>query len=636
MTDAGPFGVLGPLDVPLGLGLLRLGTEGRPDESAAVALIHRALDHGIRVLDTAPSYGLDDSDFHYGEKLARSAIETWAGSRADVRIVTKVGMSRPKGRWVANGKPAHLRESVDGSLAALGVDSLFLLLLHANDPASPFEDALATLAALQREGKVQHLGLCNVDLAEIRQAQRHFTVAAIQNELSVIDRHSATDGTLALAKELGIPFLAHRPLGGHAKVDNLKKNRAVKPLADRHGVTPHEAALATLLDLGPPVIALVGATRLESLDSSLRALQVRLDGADREALAARISFEPTAAARAALVPQAIPMNLPTLRKGEGPGAEPEVVIILGVQGAGKSSLAMTYVAAGYDRLNRDVLGGNLADLIPTLAAHLAAGQRRVVLDNTYATRVSRYPIIRAAHAAGVRVRCVYLATPLREALINVVLRTLERHGRLLGPDDLKELGTKEPNLPPPSALTRWLACFEPPQLDEGFSVVDEIAFVRQPGPLSGTAKGVLLDVDGTLRRTKSGEKFPLNPDDIEILPGRHEKLARLVNDGYQLFFVSNQSGVASGTTTLENVRACFERTRDLLQVPIMEVAFCPHPAFPVGCYCRKPLPGLGVYLAWKHQLALNELLMVGDMDSDGQFAVSLGASYARAESFFAG
>jgi histidinol-phosphate phosphatase family protein len=231
------------------------------------------------------------------------------------------------------------------------------------------------------------------------------------------------------------------------------------------------------------------------------------------------------------------------------------------------------------------------------------------------------------------VRCIHLATPVREALINIVQRVLERHGRLLGPDDVKALSKTDPNLPPPSALTRWAACFEPPSVDEGFGAVEEVPFVRRPG--EGKTKALLLDVDGTLRRTKSGELYPTKPEDIEILPGRKEVLTRWINDDYKLFFVSNQSGVASEKVTAEAVEACFERTRELLEVSIEDVAYCPHSAFPAGCFCRKPLPGLGVHLVRKHQLALSELVMVGDMDSDEEFAAALGAKYFHADKFFA-
>jgi len=632
---SGNLGFLGPLELRCGLGLLRLSTEGRPTEADAIAIIHHALDRGIRLLDTADVYCLGEADLHYGERLAKKAVNSWNGPREEIRIVTKAGLSRPKGKWIPNGRPEHLRKAVDGSLQALGVGQLFALLLHANDPRTPFEDQLGTLAELQRAGKIAHLGLCNVSIPEVRQAQRHFNVCAIQNELSVIDRKSATEGVVALAADLQAPFLAFRVLGGHAKVDNILKNRAVAPIAARHKIAPHEAALAVVWEAGPHVVPLIGATKKERIDSCLRAREIRLDDADRAALSAKISLVPTAEAAAELAPPITPAGFRQLSAGEGPGDEPEVVLLMGVQGAGKSELVRQYVEKGYVRLNRDQEGGSLEDLVPLLDASLAAGKNRVVLDNTYPTRVSRYAVIRMAHAHRVPVRCRFLNTPLSEAYQNVVLRILERYGRLLGPDDLKELSKTDPNLPPPAAMARWAASFERPALDEGFSVVEEIPFVRRPGR-AGTVKGLLLDVDGTLRITRSGEIYPREPDDVQLLPGRKEELQKWVDKGYRLFFVSNQSGVASGNVSREAVDACFKRTVELLGMPIAEIAVCPHPAFPAGCFCRKPLPGLGIHLKQRHDLQSEHLVMVGDMASDAEFAAALGAKYYTAEEFFGG
>ena len=633
-SSANKYGVLGALDVPLGLGLLRLSTEGRPSEEEAISLIHLALDRGIRLLDTADSYALGDRDLHYGEHLARKALAAWSGPRAEVRVITKAGFARPKGRWVPNGRRDHLRRMVEGSLKALGVDRIFMLLLHGNDPKTPFEESLGALAELQKEGKIEHLGLCNTSIAEVRQAERHFPVRAIQNELSVIDRSSGVEGVVALARQMGVPFLAHRPLGGHAKTGNLLKNRAVKPIATRHGITPHVAALGALLDLGAPVIPLVGATKRASVESSLRALAVRFDDKDRADLASKITFAPTPEALSATAPPVTPAGLRPLAAGEGPGDAPEVVVIMGVQGAGKSSEVNRYLERGYARLNRDTLGGTLEDLIPKLGEMLASGQQRVILDNTYATRVSRYPVIRTAHAHGVPVRCRFMATPIDEAYANVVQRILDRYGKLLGPEELKDLGKDDPNLPPPAAMTKWAASFEAPNVDEGFSVVEEIPFVRRVDP-QFQGKGLLLDVDGTLRKTKSGELFPRSAEDVEILPGRREVLQRWIEEGYSLFFVSNQSGVASGTLSAADADSAFARTIELLDVPVAEVAYCPHPAFPAGCFCRKPLPGMGVSLIQRHRLAREHLVMVGDMDSDRDFARSLGVKYVDAEAFFA-
>lgn len=635
MTTATPLhGVLGTLEIPLGLGLLRLSTEGRPPEAEAIEVIRFALDQGIRLLDTADSYALHDGDLHYGEHLVRKALAAWDGPRHEVRVITKAGLARPRGKWVPNGRREHLRKMVEGSLKALGVERIFMLLLHANDPKTPLEESLAALAELQREGKVEHLGLCNTSIAEVRQAERHFPVRAIQNELSVMDRKSGAEGLVALARQIGAAFLAHRPLGGHAKTANLLKNRAVKPIATRHKISPHEAALASLLDLGAPVIPLFGATKRASVESCLRALKVPFDDRDRADLEAKISFKATPAALALTAPPISPASLRPLVAGEGPGDEPEVVVMMGVQGAGKSSEVARYTERGYARLNRDLLGGTLEDLLPKLDALLASGQRRVVLDNTYATRASRFPVIRTAHAHGVPVRCRYLATPIDEAYTNVVLRILERYGKLLGPEELKELAKDDPNLPPPAAMAKWAASFEAPHVDEGFSAVEEVPFVRRVDPQL-TGRGLLLDVDGTLRKTKSGEIYPRSADDVELLPNRREVLQRWVDEGYKLFFVSNQSGVASGTVSREAVDAAFARTVELLGLPVAEIAYCPHPAFPAGCFCRKPLPGLGVALIQRHGLSREHLRMVGDMDSDRDFARSLGIPYTDASEFFA-
>lgn len=636
------YGVLGELELPLALGLLRLGTEGRPSEAEAIAVIHGALDLGIRVLDTADSYGLDARDMHYGEALVRSSLASWNGPRESVRVVTKIGMARPNGRWMPSARPEQLRRAVDGSLAALGLEQLPLLLLHGNDPGCPFEDQLAALAELQRTGKVRDLGLCNVDVPEIRQAQRHFAVAAIQNELSVINRKAAAEGTLQLARELGIPFLAHRPLGGHAKVDTLEKNRAMKPIADRYQVSKTHAAIASVLDCGAPVIALFGARRVESVRSTVAAASLRLDARDRAALAEKISFSTSPdyqheLADVPVVPANRPMadQDPPVAQGSG-----EVVMVSGIQGAGKSTVVERYVAAGYLRLNRDLAGGSLEDLIAPLSAHLAGPDPRVVLDNTYGTRVSRRAVLRAAHRAGVPVRCVHLDTPSHEALINISLRILGRYGRLLGPEELKELSKTDPNLPPPGALARYNASVEPPELDEGFAHIERVAFVRRATEATATSAGqgrkaLLLDVDGTLRQTKSGEIYPRDPDDVEILPGRRERLLQWLEAGWLLFFVSNQSGVASGKVSEAAVQAGFARTQELLDLPIVDVAYCPHPAFPAGCFCRKPMPGMAVALAQKHGLDLSASVMVGDRDTDADFARGIGARYFDAEVFFA-
>lgn len=655
-------GVLGRLEVPLALGMLRLCTDGRPDDIDAEAVIHFALGQGIRVLDTADSYSLSDDDFHYGEHLARRAVAAWNGPKEDVRIITKVGLTRPGGRWMPCGRPEHLRSSATASLEALGVDQLFLLLLHARDPHVPFEESLAAIAEIQRDGIAAHVGLCNVTTDEVRQAQRHFEVVCVQNELSVLNRKSATDGLLDFTKDAGIPFLAHRPLGGYAKTAKLKQDPILSPLAQRHGVTTHDVALAALLASGDHVLPIIGATRMRSVKSSVQAVGISLDVSDRTALAIRYSFatnqqpgaqqsfafasnDPTAMFGATPTVSGVP-SAPSV-DGTGalqpsqvgmvsdfnPTSLPQVVVLMGIQGAGKSELVSQYVSHGYARLNRDELGGTLDDLVPRLQQLLGSGQQRVVLDNTYPTRVSRAPVLAAARMFGVPVVCRHLLISMSDARINVAKRMVAKYGVPLGPDEMKQFRKMDPTLPPPQALDRWMSSFEPPALDEGFVGIQVIPFIRQHDP-EYTGLGLLLDVDGTLRQTISGEFYPRHPDDVVLLPGRREVLQRWIDAGYQLFFVSNQSGIAWGRVSHQAVQAAMLRTAELLGLPVSEVSYCPHTSRPVGCFCRKPMPGLGVYLIERHRLDHSRLIMVGDMDSDADFAAGLQVPFIHADTFF--
>ena len=180
------------VELPIALGMLRLCTEGRPDDIEATAVVHAALNAGVRILDTADVYCLDENDVHYGEHFVRQCLKSWRGPAKEVCVLTKAGLKRVGKRWMPCGHPDHLRVAVDGSLLALGVERLFALQLHARDPQVPFEDTLAALAELQKEGKVLHLGLCNTSVAEIKQASRHFNVALVQNELGVHNLRAAS------------------------------------------------------------------------------------------------------------------------------------------------------------------------------------------------------------------------------------------------------------------------------------------------------------------------------------------------------------------------------------------------------------------------------------------------------------
>ena len=620
------------VDLRVALGLLRLCTDGRPEDIEATAVVHAALNAGGRVLDTADVYCLDENDVHYGEHFVRQCLNSWKGPADEVCVLTKAGLKRVGRRWMPCGHPEHLRQAIDGSLQALGVERIFALQLHARDPRVPFEDTLGALAELQQEGKILHLGLCNTSVAEIKQASRHFDVALVQNELGVHNLRAASEGLLQYTAEEDISFLAYRPLGGKEKAGRLNEDPVLVPLSQRYSVTPQQIAVAAVLDAAPHAIALVGATRVSSIRSSVGAAKLQLDASDRTAISFRYSFESQSVP--SLSGAATP-GMAQLPEGDGPQPEPEVVILMGIMGAGKSELVESYVDTGYVRLNRDLIGGKLDDLVPLMEHQFANGITRVVLDNTYPTRLSRAPVIEAARRWNIPIRCRFLDTPIQEAYINICRRMVAKYGMPLGPDEMKMFRRVDPTLPPPLALARWTAGFEPPAADEGFGAVERIPFRRRINS-EHQGLGLLLDVDGTLRETISGEHYPRHPDDVRILPGRTEVLSNWIAAGYELFFVSNQSGVASMRVGHDMVQAAFFRTQKMLNVPVNEVVYCPHPHHPVGCFCRKPMPGLGVYLMERHQLGCESLVMVGDRETDAEFAAGLGITYHDADDFFLG
>jgi len=604
----------------LGLGAMRLSTAPeRPSEQDAIALLHAAWDAGLTFVDTANVYAADETELGHSERLIARARDCWAGDPKTLVIGTKVGMARPGGRWVPDGHPEHLKRACEQSLVALGVERLDLLQLHLCDPRIPWADSIGALAELKQAGKVAHLGLCNVNVAQLEEARRLVDIVCVQNVCNPFDKTAFTQGMVAHCLREKLTFLAHSPVGGHRGVNRALNHRALSDVAWRHAVTNTEVVLAWLLSLGPHVIPLPGATRLDRIESLQRALSLKLSDGDLAWLDEAFPFVRETLEGA--------MEAPSQKSSQ----EREVVLTVGIQGAGKSTWVGPLVERGYARLNRDSMGGTLASLVPKFDALVASGATRIVLDNTYATVQSRRDILAAARAHGLPVRCVWLDASVEDALVNVCQRMLENYGRLLSPDELKLASRKDPSVFPPAVLYRFARLFEPPELAEGFAVIERKPFQRRAGAASN--KALLLDFDGTLRRTKSGAPYPSSADDLEILPGRSEVLKRWRDEGALLLGVSNQSGVAAGRLDVPTVQALFERTCALLDVEI-DVAFCPHEAGAPQCYCRKPMPGLGVAFIERYALDRSQTLMVGDLESDAEFARILGVRYVPAAEFF--
>lgn len=307
----------------------------------------------------------------------------------------------------------------------------------------------------------------------------------------------------------------------------------------------------------------------------------------------------------------------------------EVIMLVGCMASGKTSVAQEFLDKGYVHLNRDSIGGPLDKLIPLLDEELNK-KSNILLDNTFGTIKSRRLFIETCQKHDVGIRCLHLDTSVEDAQFNAACRMIERYGKLLSLPEIKK--SKDPNIFPISALFAYHKKFEEPTLSEGFSTVEKIKFVRRVDPINCN-KALILDFDGTLRKTKSGKNYPLEPEDVEVFPGRTEILQAYKDDGYVLLGVSNQSGIEKGKLSNGAAKACFDKTNQLLKHEI-DYVYCPHGSFPISCYCRKPLTGWAAYFIEKYKLNASQCIFVGDLKTDETFAKRSGFQFKHADNFF--
>ena len=588
---------------------MRLSTDRDRDETAAVAVIHAALEAGATILDTAAAYCWNDDDRGHNERLIARALSTWDGDRASVTIATKGGMTRPGGSWVADGRAKHLAASAEASCRALGIDCIPLYQLHAPDPRVPLATSVRALADLKRRGIVAGIGLCNVTVGQIEEARRIVDLDAIQVEASLWHDQHVLSGVVRYCADHRLRLLAHRPLGGVKSRARTAGNPVLIEVAAEHGATPFDIALAWLTSLSDVIDPLPGATTIESARAVARYRTLRLTD---EQLARIDNLCPSA--------RLLRSERPVVAvAGPARRTDAEVVMIMGLPGSGKSTLARDLESRGYRRLNRDDAGGTLRGLIPALDRALASGTPRVVLDNTYVSRASRAPVIQAAAARGVPVRCIWLSTSVADAQVNAVSRIVERYGRLLDAAEIAALRPRDPAALPPMTQFRYQRQLEPPDMSEGFAQVEVVPFERRLDP-AHVNRAVIVWFD---------------PGDLVLDSARGATLRRHAEQGFRLLGLSWQPGVAAGTRTAADVEALIAAMNRALGIAI-GVEYCPHPAGPPTCWCRKPLPGLPVLLIHRHQLDPRQCIYVGEGAQDAGYAKRLGLQYRTASDFFGG
>lgn len=248
----------------VGLGGMPLSIPGRPGEETAIRVIHASLDHGVTLIDTADVYCLDDSEIGHNERLVAKALNTWSGDQDSITVATKGGLTRPGGEWGRDGRPVHIKRACERSLRALGVEQIKLYQYHAPDTRVPFLDSVGALRDLQEEGKIKHIGLSNVSVDQIKEAETIVTVCTIQNRLNPFFREAIEEGVLDYCEQRGLGFLAYSPVGGGRLNKKLPSHPLVHEIAERRGTSEHLIVLAWVLARSPRVIVIPGARRVES------------------------------------------------------------------------------------------------------------------------------------------------------------------------------------------------------------------------------------------------------------------------------------------------------------------------------------------------------------------------------------
>jgi pyridoxine 4-dehydrogenase len=273
---AGTFTLGGDLVVNrLGFGAMRLtgrGILGEPENpQEARRVLRRAVELSVTLIDTADSYGPEVS-----EHLIAEALHPYP---EDLVIATKGGFTRPRGRWVPDGRPEHLREACEGSLKRLKVERIDLYQLHTPDPKIAFEDSVWALAVLREEGKIRHVGLSNVGVRELEIAIDIVPIASVQNRYNLSDR--ASEAVLQACEREEVGFIPWYPL---ATGRLARPGGPLDEIAARHDATPSQVALAWLLKHSPNMLPIPGTSSVSHLEENVAAGALELADEEMAAL----------------------------------------------------------------------------------------------------------------------------------------------------------------------------------------------------------------------------------------------------------------------------------------------------------------------------------------------------------------
>jgi pyridoxine 4-dehydrogenase len=260
----------------LGFGAMRITGEGiwgpPANKQEAIAVLRRALELGINLIDTADSYGPEVS-----ESLIAEALYPYPEGLV---IATKGGLLRTgPGQWPQDGRPEHLREALEGSLRRLRLNRIDIYQFHRPDPKVPFEDSVGELAQMQREGKIRHVGLSNVTIDELARAQKIVPIVTVQNHYNLAKRESEhmsvqqSEEMIDICARQGIGFIPWSPL---STGELARPGGPLDRVARRHNATPGQIAIAWLLQRSSTMLPIPGTSSLQHLEENALGATIRL------------------------------------------------------------------------------------------------------------------------------------------------------------------------------------------------------------------------------------------------------------------------------------------------------------------------------------------------------------------------
>ena len=265
----------------LGFGAMRITGRGSwgepPDAAEARHVLRRALELGVNFIDTADAYGPDVS-----ERLIAEALHPYPRGLV---IATKGGLIRPgASSWVPDGRPEHLREACEASLKRLKLERIDVYQLHRIDPKVPLEESMGELARLKEQGKIRHVGVSNFGTDELSRARRIVPVVSVQNRYNIADRSS--EDVLSVCARDGLAFIPWAPLarGSADTLESGAARAAVEAVAQAHGISVLQVAIAWLLAKSPAMLPIPGTSSVAHLEQNVAAAAVKLSAVELGAL----------------------------------------------------------------------------------------------------------------------------------------------------------------------------------------------------------------------------------------------------------------------------------------------------------------------------------------------------------------